>query len=60
MANVVQAPVKIPLVAKGNKKGGVNMDARKLTTNIIKEGIARGNYEITGILETGEITVAIL
>ncbi|RXI58091.1 hypothetical protein [Clostridium tetani] len=36
------------------------MDARKLTTNIIKEGIARGNYEITGILETGEITVAIL
>lgn len=36
------------------------MDARKMGINIIKEGIARGNYEITGILNTGEITLAIL
>ncbi|MGO5075221.1 hypothetical protein ACTQ4K_14995 [Clostridium sporogenes] len=36
------------------------MDAKKMTTKIIKEGIAKGNYEITGILETGEIVIAVL
>lgn len=36
------------------------MDANKLLTKIIKEGIAKKSYEITGILDTGEITVAIL
>lgn len=36
------------------------MDAKKMTTKIIKEGIAKGNYEITGVLETGEIVIAVL
>ncbi|MHB9921710.1 hypothetical protein CGQ39_12540 [Clostridium botulinum] len=36
------------------------MDAKRMTTKIIKEGIAKGNYEITGILETCEIVIAVL
>ncbi|EPY2286107.1 hypothetical protein ACXAT6_003365 [Clostridium sporogenes] len=36
------------------------MDAKKMTTKIIKEGITKGNYEITGILESGEVVIAVL
>ncbi|EDT16272.1 hypothetical protein [Clostridium perfringens] len=35
------------------------MDARRMSLNAIKEGLEKGMYEITGVLETGEIVVAI-
>ncbi|MDM0756152.1 hypothetical protein QTI00_04590 [Clostridium perfringens] len=36
------------------------MDARNLELELIKEGISKGNYEITGVLETGEITISLV
>lgn len=36
------------------------MDAKRLTTQTIKEGIEIGCYELTGVLETGEGVIAIL
>ena len=36
------------------------MDGRKLETKIIKEAISKGSYELTGILNTGEIVIAIV
>ena len=36
------------------------MDGRKLETKIIKEAIGEGSYELTGILNTGEIVIAIV
>jgi NhaP-type Na+/H+ and K+/H+ antiporter len=36
------------------------MDARNLTSNVIKEAISNGNYEITGALETGELVISII
>lgn len=36
------------------------MDGRKLETKIIKEAISKGSYELTGILNTGEIVISIV
>lgn len=36
------------------------MDARKLELEVIKEGISEGFYIVTGVLETGEITIALI
>lgn len=36
------------------------MDAKKLGVRVIKEAIEKGNYELSGILETGEIVVSII
>lgn len=36
------------------------MDARNLGIEVIKEGISKGFYEITGVLETGEITISLI
>lgn len=36
------------------------MDARTLGLDVIKEGISKGLYEITGVLETGEITISLI
>jgi DNA-binding NarL/FixJ family response regulator len=36
------------------------MDAHRITYENLKECIEKGWYQITGILETGELTVAIL
>lgn len=36
------------------------MDAHKMNLSAIKEGIKRGNYMVTGILETGELVIALI
>lgn len=36
------------------------MDAKMLGREIIKEAINEGSYELTGILETGEIIISIV
>ena len=36
------------------------MDANKMNIKAINEGIQRGNYALTGILKTGEVTLTLL
>lgn len=37
------------------------MDANRISNvNVMKKGISKGDYEITGILETGELVITLL
>lgn len=36
------------------------MNPYRLSKSVIDEAIRKGNYELTGLLETGEITIAIM
>lgn len=36
------------------------MDAKRMGIKAIKEGIFKGNYELTGVLESGELTIALV
>lgn len=36
------------------------MDARNIGIKAIKEGIEKGWYELTGVLETGELVIALM
>lgn len=36
------------------------MDARRMSVAAVKEGISRGCYELTGVLETGELVIALV
>ena len=36
------------------------MDAKNMGIKAIKEGISKGNYEVTGVIETGEIIIALV
>ncbi|MBO3344349.1 hypothetical protein JJB52_08725 [Clostridium perfringens] len=36
------------------------MDAKNMGIKAIKEGISKGNYEVTGVIETGEVIIALV